>query len=120
LEDGDGGGVEAVGEGANEEDEDKGGDDDASFGSSRGTSRLEISSPSWARSAMILPTGMPLVPFCACEKCDSSRHLMQSGWFKYTHYYSSHNTIILGLHVYSCLVRFLQRDHLDTTASTYV
>ena len=62
--DGRGGGLDANDEGVGDND-DKGEGDGIVFGSSAGISKLEMSSPSWANSAMVVPTGIPLVPFCA-------------------------------------------------------
>lgn len=64
-----GSGLEA--EGVNNEDEGGGGGEEAALGCSGGTSKLEMSSPSWAKSAIVVPTGMPLAPFCAYVKCSS-------------------------------------------------
>lgn len=73
--------------------------------SSVGTSMFEISSPSSASTAIILPTGMFFEP-SGCYQAQSMNTCQKRPQY-YTNDNFAHDTIILGLDIHGCLVRFL-------------
>lgn len=72
--------------------------------SSFGGSRLDISSPSSARRAMVLPIGTFFAPFWTYDRVEQREAEPKC---IFNHQYLAHDTIIGSLYIYRCLVRFL-------------